>query len=620
MSASAALTPEIIVSLALLGLTVVLLVTEVVRIDVAAVVVLVLLGFSGALPGVDPLIPANELFEGFSSNAVMSIIATMIMGAGLDKTGTMSHVANWIQAAGKGSERRIVTLISAVGALVSGFVQNIGAAALFLPVANRIARLTDTPASRILMPMGFCIILGGSITMVGSSSLILLNDLIASSNRALPADRQMESFGLFDVAPVGLALTVAGLLLFALLGDKLLPRVRSATRRPITARTNDYFQRVYNISGDMYELQATIDSPLVGMTILQIERSLEHVPLILAIKNDDKITVVPSGKDVIWVDSYLGVMCDKRQLIRFARKYKLRIVKHENIFTSVMNAQETGVAEVVIPPGSALVGKTVSELRLQNENELSVLRIYRAGYVLDEGFRESPLQGGDTLVVHIAWRDLKQLRADENYAVVTDRLDDELRPRKMRHALAFFAASMALVLFSDFQISVSLLFGATGMVVSGALTMDEAYKAVSWKTVFLLGSLIPLGHAFELSGSAAWISSQVLSMLQGVETWELQVVVAVLATIFSLFMSNVGATVLLVPLAVNLANATGADPGMFALTVAIATSNSFLLPTHQVNALIMGPGSYRVSDFLRVGSLMTVMFVVVSIAVLNLMY
>ena len=295
------------------------------------------------------------------------------------------------------------------------------------------------------------------------------------------------------------------------------------------------------------------DSPLVGMTILQIERSLEHVPLILAIKNDDKITVVPSGKDVIWVDSYLGVMCDKRQLIRFARKYKLRIVKHENIFTSVMNAQETGVAEVVIPPGSALVGKTVSELRLQNENELSVLRIYRAGYVLDEGFRESPLQGGDTLVVHIAWRDLKQLRADENYAVVTDRLDDELRPRKMRHALAFFAASMALVLFSDFQISVSLLFGAIGMVVSGALTMDEAYKAVSWKTVFLLGSLIPLGHAFELSGSAAWISSQVLSMLQGVQTWELQVVVAVLATIFSLFMSNVGATVLLVPLAVNLA-------------------------------------------------------------------
>ena len=616
---SIALTPEIVVALGLLLLTVVLLVTEVLRLDVAALVVLVALGFSSAIPGVDPILPSAMLFDGFSSNAVMSIIATMIIGTGLDRTGIMSYVASWILARGGNSERRIVGMIAGSAAILSGFVQNIGAAALFLPVANRVARLSGLPVSRILMPMGFCIMMGGSITLVGSSSLIMLNDLVKSSNASLSSDQQIAPYHLFEVAPVGIALTLSGLLFFIVFGRYVLPANRDADERRST-RTNEYFKQVYGLSGELYGLQATIDSPLVGMTILQIERSLDAVPSILAVKIDDKITVVPSGKQAIWVDSYLGVMCSKRELIRFARKYKLRIVKNENIFASVMNAQETGIAEIVVPPGSALVGQTLTQKRLQRDDGLSVLRVYRAGDVLDDGFREAPLQGGDTLVVHTPWKDLKKLRNNRDYAVVTDQLDDELRSGKIGQALFFFIASMCLVLFSSFPIAVSLLFGAVGMVVSGVISMDEAYHAVSWKTVFLLGSLIPLGHAMELSGAATWIAAMALQWLDGVALWEIQVVVAVLATVFSLFMSNVGATVLLVPLAINIAVATGADPAMFALTVAIATSNSFLLPTHQVNALIMGPGGYRVLDFLRAGSVMSVLYLAVSIGVLNLMY
>ncbi len=620
MSHVANLTPEIVVALAFLSLTVLLLITEVVRIDVAALVILVLLGFSGALPGVDEILPSTELFNGFSSNAVMSIIATMIIATGLDKTGSMSQVATWISRQGAGRESRITALLAGCGALLSGFVQNIGAAALFLPVADRISRLSGIPISRLLMPMGFCIMLGGSMTMVGSSSLILLNDLIISSNRSLPADQQMELFHLFDVTPVGLALTLTGLLLFALFGRFLMPAAKTTVARSSSVRPRDYFQRVYGMAGELYELQATVDSPLVGMTILQIERTLESVPAILAVKSDDKISVVPGGKNVIWIDSYLGVMCNKRQLIKFARRYKLRIVKNENVFASVTNAQQTGIAEIVIPPGSLFVGQTVHQMRLQQAGDLSVLKIYRAGEVLDDGFRQIALQGGDTLVVHIAWKDLAVLRNSADFAVVTDHPNEDVRYGKTRVALMFFTLSMLLVLFTDFQISVSLLFGAVGMVVSGAITMDEAYHAVSWKTVFLLASLIPLGQAVEYSGAAAWIASQVLFWLDGVAVWEVQVVVATLATVFSLFMSNVGATVLLVPLAVNMANAVGADPAMFALTVGVATSNSFLLPTHQVNALIMGPGGYRVSDFIRVGSVMTLLFMVVSISVINLMY
>ncbi len=166
----------------------------------------------------------------------------------------------------------------------------------------------------------------------------------------------------------------------------------------------------------------------------------------------------------------------------------------------------------------------------------------------------------------------------------------------------------------------ALLVGAIGMIITGVLEAEEAYFAVSWKTVFLLASLIPLGAAVENTGSAAWIADSLLGFIGETSPWVLQLAIAILATVFTLVMSNVGATVLLVPLAVNIALSSGADPAMFALTVALATSNSFLIPTHQVNALIMGPGGYKVTDFFRAGGVMTILFLVVLMVVLNIFY
>ena len=620
MNEASTLTPEIILVLGLLFLTVYLFVSEIVRIDVAAVSIMVALGLTTMLPGLTPIIDSTELFEGFSSNAVMSIIAVMIIGAGLDKTGIMSRVANWILKKGGSTESRITPLISGTVGLISSFMQNVGAAALFLPVVSRISRRTSIPMSRLLMPMGFCAILGGTVTMVGSSPLILLNDLMLSSNKALPAEHQMRTFGLFDVTPIGLALIATGILFFTAFGRFVLPNVKSEKKPESTTRTAEYFQRVYGITGELFELQATLDSPLVGMTIMQIERTLENVPFVLAVRNGDEIAVVPDGKDVIWVNSYIGVLSNKRQLVKFARQYKLRIVKGENHFSNVMNAQETGIAEIVVPPGSSLVGQTLNDLQLRRNDGLHILRIYRAGYTVDEKVRDTPLQGGDTLVAHTSWRNLKLLRDNKDYAIVTDHVDEELRPNKIRHALFFFILAVSLVLFSELRLSVSLLVGAVGMVLAGVLTMDEAYHAVSWKTVFLLASLIPLGLAVEKSGAAAWIAMHTLQILGDVPIWLLQAVIAILSTIFTLVMSNIGATVLLVPLAINIAVGAGADPAVFALTVAIATSNSFIIPTHQVNALIMGPAGYRVIDFMRAGTIMSVLFLIVSLTMLNLIF
>ena len=338
MNEASAITPEIIMVLGLLFLTVYLFVSEVVRIDVAAVTIMVALGLTTMVPGIVPVISTADLFNGFSSNAVMSIIAVMIIGAGLDKTGIMSRVANWILKHGGSTEHRITPMISGTVGIISSFMQNVGAAALFLPVVSRISRRTSIPMSRLLMPMGFCAILGGTVTMVGSSPLILLNDLLLSSNQALPPELQMETFDLFDVTPIGLALIATGILFFMVFGRFVLPSTKGEEQKERTTRTADYFERVYGISGELFELQATLDSPLVGMTIMQIERTLENVPFVLAIRNGDDVTVVPDSKEVIWVNSYIGVLSNKRQLVKFARKYKLRIVKSENHFASVMNA------------------------------------------------------------------------------------------------------------------------------------------------------------------------------------------------------------------------------------------------------------------------------------------
>jgi len=226
----------------------------------------------------------------------------------------------------------------------------------------------------------------------------------------------------------------------------------------------------------------------------------------------------------------------------------------------------------------------------------------------------------DCLVSHSSWKDLAALARERDFLVASDLPQEEARPQKVSWALLFFALSLWLVLFSDFRLSLSLLVGALGMVVTGVLSMDEAYRAVSWKTIFLLACLIPLGSAMESTATAAWLAQGLIGMLGDVPPLVLQAVLAALATLFSLMMSNVGATVLLVPIAINVALATGSSPAGMALIVALATSNAFLLPTHQVNALTMGPGGYRVADFIRAGSGLSLIFIAVLLLMVNILY
>ena len=319
----------------------------------------------------------------------------------------------------------------------------------------------------------------------------------------------------------------------------------------------------------------------------------------------------------------LGLLASPQRLRSFVDRNGLELRADLRTFAEILSPTRAGIAEVVIPPGSHLVGKSAREVWMRKTYGLAMLALHRGGKTLLEGdaIRDIPLQAGDALVVHTAWQALARLEQDSNFVVVTsDYPHEELRPHKEKPALLFFGLALFLLMFTELRLSLALMAGAIGMVLSGVLRVEEAYQAVSWKTVFLLASLIPLGHAVETSGTAAWIAGFALALLGELPSWVLMLALAVLATAFSLVMSNVGATVLLVPLAVNIALGVGADPAVFALTVALATSNAFILPTHQVNALIMGPAGYRVADFIRAGGIMSVLFILVMMLMLVLFY
>ena len=478
--------------------------------------------------------------------------------------------------------------------------------------------------SRLLMPMGFCAILGGTVTMVGSSPLILLNDLILTSNRALPVEQQMETWGLFSVTPVGVALVATGIIYFVIAGRFVLPS-KTTDEHVTAADPMQYFQDVYGVDYALSELVVSDDSGLIGKQLDEIEsRYRIHVIASKSSGEESRIGAGTIARDTeIQAGMVLGVVSDPKDLETFINEFSLKRRKELRSFAESLSAAKAGVAEVVIPPGSGLIGKSARDLWMRKAYGMAMIGLHRNGETLREGddIRNMPFVAGDTIVVHTGWDALARIEKDNNFVVVTTEYPhEEARPHKILPALFFFGVALFLVLFTDLRLSVALLTGAMGMVLSGVLNIEEAYKAVSWKTVFLLASLIPLGLAVETSGTAKWIAEQTLHVVGDMPTWVIQAAVAVLATFFTLVMSKIGATVLLVPLAVNIAIGVGADPAVFALTVAIATSNSFLIPTHQVNALIMGPAGYRVSDFMKAGGIMTVLFLVVMMVMMSLVF
>lgn len=598
------LTLEIITVFGLLALTVLLFASDVIRVDIGAVVILLLLALTTLIPGLEPLILPEQIFSGFGSNAVIAIIAVMIISAGLNKTGILSIIAKYILHYGQKSERKLIALICTSAGLVSSFMQNTGAAALYIPIVSRIASRSGLALNRLLLPMGFSAIVGGTLTTVGSSPLILMNDLLP---------KNIEPLHLFDVTLVGIGLIITSVLYFFFFGNAVLPKARYDDLPSIA--TVDYLKKTYGIDAEIYEIVIPANSSVIGKTIASLE--YEYALRIIATQVGNRVYIAPDRNYDLSGDNVIAAIGSRASIDKFIHTYHLQLRQDLQAFDETLTTSSAGISEILIPPDSDLIGKTISEINLRHSYGLSVLNIRRGENNHSQQLAEFTLQAGDTLVCHNRWKDLARLLNDKNFVIVTTEFPHEShRPEKTVFALSFLCAAIGLVLFTPLPLSVSLLFGAIGMVLTGVIKMDEAYEAINWMTVFLLACLIPVGLAVENSGAANWIAQSALALMGDVPTWALLALVGFLASLFSLTLSNVGATVLLVPLVVNLAITFDADPRLFALTTAVCASNSFILPTHQVNALIMGPGNYKVRDYVRAGPGMTLLYLVVSLLIL----
>ncbi|MDQ3494349.1 MAG: SLC13 family permease [Pseudomonadota bacterium] len=614
MDTALTLTRDMQLVLGLVSLTMVLFLFERVRADLVALVVLVMLGLTG-------LVAPEDIFNGFSSNAVISVIATMILGMGLDRTGALNRLAAWLLRRARGVEQRLLLYTSAVAGLNSSFMQNPSVMALYLPVASRLASRTGLSLSRFLLPIAAAIVMGGSLTMVGNSPLILLNDLLVAANANLPSGvATLEPLNMFAPLPIGLALLLACLAYFHFFGDRQLGGEHESDGSVTPARTESYFARAYGIDGEVFELTVSADSPLVGMSLGEAE-AVHGAPLLLALKTGNDARLAPPADARIWVGSVIGAMGERQQVVDFAQNNMLRLSARLREFGDLFNPSRAGISEAVVPPTSKFIGKTQAELALRKNYGISLLAVNRDKEVLRENVRNLPLRAGDMLVLHSIWQDLAQTAASRDFVVVTDYPKGEQRPHKFKVAMVIFGITILIALSARIPTSIALMTGVAGMLVTGVLKMDEAYSAINWKTVFLMACLIPLGWAMDSSGAAAWIAGHTVERLPaGVPIWVLEFTVALLTTLFSLVISHIGATIVVVPLAINLALAAGGNPTAFALIVALAASNNLVTASNPVMSMITGPADYNARDLWRVGAPLSLAYLVIVVAMVNLLF
>jgi di/tricarboxylate transporter len=290
-------------------------------------------------------------------------------------------------------------------------------------------------------------------------------------------------------------------------------------------------------------------------------------------------------------------------------------------FADLFDPNRAGISEAVVPPTSQFIGRTQAELQLRKRFGISLLAINRDQKVLRADIRQLPLRAGDMLVLHSIWTDLAQAGLNRDFVVVTDYPKQEQRPQKLRWATGLFIASMLLALTTALPLPIALMGGAAAMIVVGVLNMDEAYAAVNWKTVFLMACLIPLGWALDSTGAANWVAQQVLERVgPWMPVWGLQAALGLLTIAFSLVIGNVGATVVMVPISINVALAASGNPLAFAMLVALSASNNFLSQSNPVLSMITGPAGYRPRDLWRTGAPLTLIHLLITLVAVNLMF
>ncbi len=587
----------------ILGGAVALFLSDKVRPDLVALLVAVALGTTGVLT-------SEETFSGFSRSAVITLLAIFMLAAGLERTGVTRRVGNLlVRVAGQGEVRQIVVVMIA-GAFLSLFMNNIAAAAVLLPAVSGASHRAGVNPARLLMPLAFATILGGMATLLTTTNIVV---------SSLLRDQKLAGYGLLDFAPLGLPIVAAGILYMALWGRRQLPDRSPAQVLADIHRREADLAEIYHLGERLIRAGVPPGSPLAGKTLADTRFRETYGFSVLAIEREGRVVQAPPPGSVILAEDVLLLSGKPEKL---AEEDGLELLPARDWRERDLESKSVAVVEAVLSPRSALIGQTLREALFRERYGMSVIALWRAGRPVRTGLTDLPLELGDGLLLQGERSRLPVLRAEPDLIVLAEPAREaEPATGKGRLALAIMAISLGLAASGYFEVGEVMLGGALIMVVARILTMDQAYRAVDFKSVVLVAGMLPLGTAMVKTGAAALLTDKLLHLLGAGGPRLLLAGLVALAILLTQAMNGAAVATVIAPIAIQTAQRTGADPRAMVMGVALATSIAFLTPLgHPVNILVMGPGGYRFRDYFKVGLPLTLLLYALIIVLLPLFW
>ena len=581
------MTGEIVLVLIILGASVVLFASEKVRVDVVSMMVLLALLLTG-------LLTTEEAFSGFSNPAVITVWAIYIVSASLTHTGIADVIGKYIgRVAGSGEARLIFVIMASVG-IMSAFMNNIGAAAVLLPVTIGLGRKAKIPASKLLIPLAFGSLLGGITTLIGTPPNLLASDALQEVGLA--------PFRLFDFTPMGLIILGTSLVYMTFIGRHLLPHYAETLHED-----PQELNREYQLKDYLAELHVLPESPLIGKTIVESSLGEQYDLTVMGVLRDGRMRLGILPNAHIRAGDMLLVKGSEEKMLSVRQKIGVSMIPDLDLVEQDLQSEEVAVAELVVSQKAPFIGKTLKSANFRARYGLTVIAIWREEKSIAGRLDNVRLKLGDTLLVQGRRERIEEAGNDISFLLLRDKKEPSLRTSKAPLNLIIFISMITMVGFGWLHISVAAVLGAILSVLSGCLTMDEAYKSIEWKSVYLIAGMLPMGIAMEKTGTAQFLSEQVITLVGSMGPRGIMVGLFMLTTVLTAFMSNAAAAVLVAPIAIQSAVALGVEPHAFVMGTAIAASNSFVTPIgHQACVLVYGPGGYRFFDFARVGLPLTI--------------
>lgn len=599
----AAMDNHLIITLVTLLAAFILFVSDRVSADVVALLVVVTLAATGVLS------PA-EAFSGFSRAAVITIISIFIISEALQRSGVTEQAGNVLLKIGGRTERRLMIVVMLSGAALSLFMNNIAAAAVLLPAATGAAKRANISISRLLIPLAFGTILGGAATLFTTSNILL---------SSLLYDRGLAGFGVLDFLPVGGALVFAGVVFIAFTARYLLPEQTSVERTvaPDSSAGSDLIQ-AYRLGEKLFRARVPKNSFLIGKTLAQCTLREDFDVSVVAIERGGRRLLAPDAETVIESGDTLVLEGDEDDFRRRDVEPYMEFLPEEAWRESDLESQAIEIVEAMLPPRSRLLGKTLRELHFRERYGMSVLAIWRGDRELITDLADQPLQFGDALLLQGPREKLSILRDDPDLILLISPEEAAITvPGKGRAAIFIFIATLAFAAyFTDFTATI-MLGGALAMMLAGIVPPEQAYGSISWKSVFLVAGMLPMGIALQKTDASSLFAMEILAWFGNYGPHFLLAGLFVTTVALTQAVNGAVAAAIMGPIAISIAERGGLNPRSMVMAVAMGTSMAFITPlSHPVNVMVMSPGGYRFGDYVKIGLPLTIVLFFVVMAVL----